>query len=182
MDGSITNIGAKIRPHTTIGPGCKVGGEISASLFFPNSNKAHEGYIGNSIIGSFSNLGALTSCSNVRNDLKSVQLYDYSTNALRDIHRKSFGIVMGDFVCTGIHTKFNTGTVIGNHCNISGSQFLPKFIPALTWGEYPNFGPYRMDRAEENAVAWIKAKNQKIPENLLGSIQEIWKEEANARN
>ena len=182
MDGSITNIGAKIRPHTTIGPGCKVGGEISASLFFPNSNKAHEGYIGNSIIGSFSNLGALTSCSNVRNDLKSVQLYDYSTNALRDIHRKSFGIVMGDFVCTGIHTKFNTGTVIGNHCNISGSQFLPKFIPALTWGEYPNFGPYRMDRAEENAVAWIKAKNQKIPENLRGSIQEIWKEEANARN
>ena len=182
LDGSITNIGAKIRPHTTIGPGCKVGGEISASLFFPYSNKAHEGYIGNSIIGSFSNLGAVTSCSNVRNDLKSVQLHDYSTNALRDTHRKSFGILMGDYVCTGIHTKFNTGTVIGNHCNISGSQFLPKFIPSLTWGEYPNFSSYRMDRAEENASAWIEAKNQKIPENLQGIIQQIWKEEANARN
>lgn len=182
LAGSITNIGAKIRPYTTIGPGCKVGGEISASLFFPYSNKAHEGYLGNSIIGSFTNLGALTCSSNVRNDLKTVLLYDYGTNTLRDTNRKSFGVVVGDYVCTGIHTKFNTGTVIGNHCNISGSQFLPKFVPSLTWGEFPTFSAYRPERAAENASAWIKAKNQKIPENLAGIIQQIWKEEANARN
>jgi hypothetical protein len=182
LAGSVSNIGAKIRPHTTIGPGCKVGGEISASLFFPHSNKAHEGYLGNSIIGSFTNLGALTCSSNVRNDLKNVLLYDYASNTLRDTQRKSFGVLIGDYVCTGIHTKFNTGTVIGNHCNISGSQFLPKFVPSLTWGEFPAFSAYRPERAAENACAWIKAKNQKIPENLAGMIQQIWKEEANARN
>jgi acetyltransferase-like isoleucine patch superfamily enzyme len=129
---SVTNLGAKIRPFTTIGPGCKVGGEISASILFPYSNKSHEGFIGNSIIGSFCNLGALTTCSNVRNDLKSIHLYNYATNQQRDTGHKSFGILLGDYVTTGIHTKFNTGTVVGNHCNISGTQFLPKFIPSLT--------------------------------------------------
>jgi hypothetical protein len=89
---------------------------------------------------------------------------------------------MGDYVSTGIHTKFNTGTVVGNHCNISGSQFLPKFIPSLTWGEFPHFVPYRKERAAENATAWIRAKKQEIPENLPSSIEQIWKEEANARN
>lgn len=182
LQDSITNLGAIIRPFTTIGPGCKVGGEISASIFFPYSNKSHEGFIGNSIIGSFCNLGALTTCSNVRNDLKSVHLYNYATNNQRDTGRKSFGILLGDYVTTGIHTKFNTGTVVGNHCNISGMQFLPKFILSLTWGEYPNFTPYRTDRAAENATAWIHAKKQEIPENLHSSIEQIWKEEANARN
>jgi UDP-N-acetylglucosamine diphosphorylase/glucosamine-1-phosphate N-acetyltransferase len=179
---SVTNLGAKIRPFTTIAPGCKVGGEISASIFFPYSNKSHEGFIGNSIIGSFCNLGALTTCSNVRNDLKPVQLYNYATNKPRNTGCKSFGILLGDYVTTGIHTKFNTGTVVGNHCNISGIQFLPKFIPSLTWGEYPHFSPYRKDQAAENASAWIHAKKQEIPENLPSNIEQIWKEEANARN
>lgn len=182
LEGSITNLGTKIRPFTTIGQGCKVGGEISGCLFFPFSNKAHEGFLGNSIIGSFCNLGALTSCSNVRNDLKHVQLFDFSTNSFRDTERRSFGILMGDYVCTGIQTKFNTGTVIGNHCNISGSQFLPKFIPSLTWGEFPTFTSYLPERAATNAGSWIRAKNQEIPENLPSIIQQIWKAEANARN
>lgn len=182
LDGAITNLGAKIRPNTTIGKSCKVGGEISASLFYPYSNKAHEGYVGNSIIGSFCNLGALTTGSNVRNDLKNVYLYDYRTEQPRDTGLKSFGVLMGDFVCTGILTKFNTGTVIGNHCNISGSTFLPKFIPSLTWGEFPNFKKYLPTKAVENAKAWILSKNQEIPENLSSKIEQIWKEEANARN
>jgi UDP-N-acetylglucosamine diphosphorylase/glucosamine-1-phosphate N-acetyltransferase len=182
LDGAITNLGAKIRPNTTIGKGCKVGGEISASLFFPYSNKAHEGYLGNSIIGSFCNLGALTTGSNVRNDLKNVYLYDYRTQQARDTGLKSFGVLMGDFVCTGILTKFNTGTVIGNHCNISGSTFLPKFIPSLTWGEFPHLKEYLPAKAIENTKAWIQTKNQEIPENLLSKLEQIWKEEANARN
>ncbi|MFM7020060.1 MAG: hypothetical protein ACKOXC_04585 [Aquirufa sp.] len=182
LDGAITNLGAKIRPHTTIGKGCKVGGEISASLFFPYSNKAHEGYIGNSVIGSFCNLGALSTGSNVRNDLKLVYLYDYRTQQPRNTGLKSFGVLMGDYVCTGILTKFNTGTVIGNHCNISGSTFLPKYIPSLTWGEFPNFTKYLPTKAAENAKAWILSKNQEIPENLTSNIEQIWKEEANARN
>jgi len=182
LDGAVTNLGTKIRPFTTIGQECKVGGEISASLLFPYTNKAHEGYLGNSILGSFCNLGALTSGSNVRNDLKTVKLYDYASQKSRDTGLRSFGLLMGDYVCTGILTKFNTGTVIGNHCNISGTTFLPKFIPSLTWGEFPQFSSYERGRAAENAQAWIQAKKQEIPENLQRIIEQIWKEEANARN
>jgi NDP-sugar pyrophosphorylase family protein len=109
LQDSVTNIGAK----------------ISASILFPYSNKSHEGFLGNSIIGSFCNLGALTTCSNVRNDLKHIHVYNYASRQPRNTGRKSFGILMGDYVCTGIHTKFNTGTLIGNHCNISGTQFHP---------------------------------------------------------
>jgi len=89
---------------------------------------------------------------------------------------------MGDFVTTGIGTRFNTGTVVGNHCNISGIQFLPKFIPSLTWGEYPKVKKYEFDKALANATKWAKAKNQELPENSAELIEQIWKEEASLRN
>jgi hypothetical protein len=89
---------------------------------------------------------------------------------------------MGDFVTTGIGTRFNTGTVVGNHCNISGIQFLPKFIPSLTWGEYPNVKKYEFDKALANAAKWAKAKNQELAENSAELIEQIWKEEATLRN
>jgi hypothetical protein len=179
---SSTNLGAKIRVNTTIGIGCKVGGEINASLFFPYTNKAHEGYVGSSIIGSFSNWGALSTCSNVRNDLAPISLYDYASGKSRKTNQTAFGVLMGDFVTTGIGTKFNTGTVIGNHCNISGISFLPKFIPSLTWGEFPNFSQYRQDKALQNAIAWAATKNQVLPKNMEAMIDQIWKEEASFRN
>lgn len=182
LDYSCTNIGAKIRPFTTVGPHCKVGGEISNSIFYPFSNKAHDGYAGSSIIGSFCNWGAMTCSSNVRNDLNFVDLFDYPTAKPRKTKTKSLGVIMGDFVTTGIGTRFNTGTLVGNHCNISGIQFLPKFIPSLTWGEYPNVKKYEFDQALANAKKWAKAKNQEIAENSAKLIEQIWKEEATLRN
>ena len=179
---SSTNLGAKIRGNTTIGIGCKVGGEINASLFFPYSNKAHEGYVGSSIIGSYSNWGALSTCSNVRNDLAPISLFDYSTGKPRKTEKTAFGVLMGDFVTTGIGTKFNTGTVIGNHCNISSSSFLPKFIPSLTWGEFPDFAPYKHEKALDTAYAWAAAKKQVLAKNIEAMIDQIWKEEASFRN
>lgn len=179
---SSTNLGAKIRGNTTIGRSCKVGGEINASLFFPYSNKAHEGYVGSSIIGSYSNWGALSTCSNVRNDLAPISLFDYASGKSRKTNKNAFGVLMGDFVTTGISTKFNTGTVIGNHCNISGSSFLPKFIPSLTWGEFPNVSPYRQEKALQTASAWAATKNQELPKNMEAMIDQIWKEEASFRN
>lgn len=137
LDHSVTNLGSKIRPYTTIAPHCKVGGEISNSIFYPFSNKGHDGYAGSSIIGSFCNWGAMTCTSNVKNDLNFVDIFDYPTAKPRRTNSKSLGLIMGDFVTTGIGTRFNTGTVVGNHCNISGIQFLPKFIPSLTWGNIP---------------------------------------------
>lgn len=182
LDYSVTNLGAKIRPFTMIGPHCKVGGEISNSIFFPYSNKGHDGYAGSSIMGSFCNWGAMTCTSNVKNDLNFVDIFDYSLAKARKTQSKSLGVIMGDFVTTGIGTKFNTGTVVGNHCNISGTQFLPKFIPSLTWGEYPHIKKYAFDKALANAKKWAEAKNQELSEKSAELIEQIWKEEASFRN
>lgn len=182
LDHSVTNLGSKIRPYTTIAPHCKVGGEISNSIFYPYSNKGHDGYAGSSIIGSFCNWGAMTCTSNVKNDLNFVDIFDYPTAKPRKTNTKSLGVIMGDFVTTGIGTRFNTGTVVGNHCNISGIQFLPKFIPSFTWGEYPNVKKYEFNKALANAAKWAKAKNQELAENSAELIEQIWKEEASLRN
>jgi UDP-N-acetylglucosamine diphosphorylase/glucosamine-1-phosphate N-acetyltransferase len=181
LDQSSTNIGAKIRPNCTIGQGCKVGGEINHSIFYPFSNKSHEGYIGSSIIGSFSNLGAMTTCSNVKNDLKQVSIYDFSQNNLRKTPEKNLGIIMGDYVTTGIGTVFNTGTWIGSHCNISSVGFPPKHIPSFTWGEFPNVKTYQLEKAFDVAQSWTKLKGQNIHQNLEQRMKEIWKENATFR-
>lgn len=180
--GATTNIGAKIRPNTTIGPGCKVGGEINHCVFFPYSNKAHEGYLGNSIVGSFSNLGALTNGSNLRNDIQPVSLYDYSLKAPRNTGIKSVGQIIGDFVTTGVGTNLNTGTVIGSHCNLSSIGFPPRYIPSFSFGEYPSLKQFDFEKAFASACAWIALKNQKIPENLHQRMEEIWKADTSFRN
>ena len=182
LQGATTNIGAKIRPNTTIGPGCKVGGEINHCIFFPYSNKAHEGYLGNSIVGSFSNLGALTNGSNLRNDIQPVSLYDYSLKAPRNTGIKSLGQIIGDFVTTGVGTNLNTGTVIGSHCNLSSIGFPPRYIPSFSFGEYPSLKQFDFEKAYASACAWIEMKNQKIPENLRQSMEEIWKADTSFRN
>ena len=182
LQGATTNIGAKIRPNSTIGPGCKVGGEINHCIFFPYSNKAHEGYLGNSIVGSYSNLGALTNGSNLRNDIQTVSLYDYALKGPRNTDLKSLGQIIGDFVTTGVGTNLNTGTVIGSHCNLSSIGFPPRYIPSFSFGEYPSLKPFDFEKAYASACAWIELKNQKIPENLRQSMVEIWKADTSFRN
>jgi UDP-N-acetylglucosamine diphosphorylase/glucosamine-1-phosphate N-acetyltransferase len=182
LKDATTNIGAKIRPNTSIGPGCKVGGEINHCIFFPFSNKAHDGYLGNSIVGSFSNLGALTNGSNLRNDIQPVSLYDYTLQAPRNTGLKSLGQIIGDFVTTGVSTTFNTGTVIGSHCNVSSIGFPPRYIPSFSFGEYPSLRAFEFEKAYAAACAWITLKNQQIPENLRQSMEEIWKADTSFRN
>jgi NDP-sugar pyrophosphorylase family protein len=182
LNGATTNIGAKIRPNTTVGPGCKVGGEINHCIFFPFSNKAHDGYLGNSIVGSFSNLGALTNGSNLRNDIQPVLLYDYTLKAPRNTGIKSLGQIIGDYVTTGVGTNLNTGTVIGSHCNVSSIGFPPRYIPSFSFGEYPALGSFDFEKAYAAACAWIALKNQQIPENLRQSMEEIWKADTSFRN
>ncbi len=182
LQGATTNIGAKIRPNTTIGPGCKVGGEINHCIFFPYSNKAHEGYLGNSIVGSFSNLGALTNGSNLRNDIQTVSLYDYALKGPRNTGLKSLGQIIGDYVTTGVGTNLNTGTVIGSHCNLSSIGFPPRYIPSFSFGEYPAIRAFDFEKAFAAACAWTVLKNQEIPENLRQSMEEIWKADTSFRN
>jgi UDP-N-acetylglucosamine diphosphorylase / glucose-1-phosphate thymidylyltransferase / UDP-N-acetylgalactosamine diphosphorylase / glucosamine-1-phosphate N-acetyltransferase / galactosamine-1-phosphate N-acetyltransferase len=173
---SITNLGAKIRPYTSIGNHCKVGGEISMSLIHDYTNKAHDGYLGNSIIGSFCNFGALSNSSNVKNDLKNVQIFDYSLKGFRQTACRSIGLICGDFITTGVGSQFNTSTVLGSHSNITCHEFPERYIPSFSWGKAPNFEKFTVEKAIATAATWSKSKNNELAEKTILRMHEIWKE------
>jgi UDP-N-acetylglucosamine diphosphorylase/glucosamine-1-phosphate N-acetyltransferase len=133
-EGAVVNIGGKMRADTTIGPYCKVGGEISNSVFWGYSNKAHDGFVGNSVIGAWCNLGADTNTSNLKNNYSTVRVWSYLHNDYVDTGLQFCGLTMGDHSKAGINTMFNTGTVVGVAANIFGGDFPPKHIPSFSWG------------------------------------------------
>lgn len=133
-ENAVVKMGSKIYGGTTIGPYCTVGSEVKNSIFWGYSNKGHDGYIGDSMIGAWCNLGAGTSNSNMKNNLKSVKLWDYSEKKYRDTQFPFCGLMMGDFSMSAIHTAFNTGTVVGVGANIINPDFSLKFIPDFSWG------------------------------------------------
>ncbi|NID09826.1 putative sugar nucleotidyl transferase [Fibrivirga algicola] len=147
-DNSTVNWGGKMRSNTTIGPFCKVGGEVGNSVLFGYSNKAHDGFLGNSVIGEWCNLGANVNNSNLKNDYTNVKLHSYATGQLEDTGRLFCGLMMGDFTKAGISTLFNTGTVVGVNVNVFGAGFQPKHIPSFSWGgAAEGFSDYRLDKA-----------------------------------
>ncbi|HLG02830.1 MAG TPA: GlmU family protein [Bacteroidia bacterium] len=148
-NGATVKMGAKIYGDTTIGPGCKVGGEIVNSIFFANSNKAHDGFLGNSVIGEWCNLGADTNCSNLKNNYGSVGVWNYAINANEDSGLQFHGLIMADHAKCGINTMFNTGTVAGVASNIFGGSFPPKFIPDFAWGGVNGFTEYQFEKVLE---------------------------------
>ena len=158
---SVLNIGAKIRPGVSIGPGSKVGGEVSMSVFQGYANKAHDGYLGCSVIGEWCNLGANTNCSNLKNDWTNVKLYNYDSQQLEDTGKQFVGLFMGDFTKVGISTMFNTGTIVGVSANVFGAGFQDKFIPSFSWGGADTkIETYRFDKAL--AVAKATMARRKI--------------------
>ena len=151
-EGSTVNWGGKMRSNTTIGPFCKVGGEVGNSIFFGYSNKAHDGFLGNSVIGEWCNLGANVNNSNLKNDYTNVKLHSYKTGQLEDTGRIFCGLMMADFTKAGISTMFNTGTVVGVSSNVFGGGFQPKHIPSFSWGGAADgFITYRLDKAVQVA-------------------------------
>ncbi|MBP7239302.1 MAG: GlmU family protein [Saprospiraceae bacterium] len=146
-EGSIIKMGAKIYGPTAIGPECRVGGELKEVVILGYSNKAHDGYLGNSIIGEWCNLGAGTTTSNLKNNYSNVKMWDYSTRSMRDTGLQLLGLVMGDHSKAGIQTMFNTGTIVGVACNIYGAGFPPKFIASYTWGGASGLITHRVDDA-----------------------------------
>lgn len=149
-ENSMVAFGAKIRPNTTLGPVCRVGGEVGNSIFHAFTNKAHDGFLGNSYIGEWCNLGANTNNSNLKNDYKSVKLYDYSTDSLQDSGEIFCGTFMGDYSKAGISTMFNTGTVVGVSVNVFGAGFQEKFIDSFSWGgKNEGYVKYRFEKALE---------------------------------
>jgi UDP-N-acetylglucosamine diphosphorylase/glucosamine-1-phosphate N-acetyltransferase len=148
---STLKMGAKIYGATTIGPHCKVGGEVNNSVFTGYSNKAHDGFLGNSVLGEWCNLGADSNNSNLKNNYASVKLYNYRAARFVDTKLQFCGLFMGDHSKCGINTMFNTGTVVGVSVNIFGSGFPRNFVPSFSWGGAAGFIDYKVDKAVETA-------------------------------
>lgn len=128
------NLGAKIYPGTTIGPYCKVGGEINNSILMGYSNKGHDGFLGNSVLGEWCNLGADTNNSNLKNNYSEIKVWDYEAKDYISTGLQFCGLMMGDYSKSAINTQFNTGTVVGMSANVFDAGFPPKFIPSFSWG------------------------------------------------
>lgn len=161
---SVINMGGKMRADTTIGPFCKIGGEVSNSVLFGNSNKAHDGFLGNSVLGEWCNLGADTNTSNLKNTYQNVKVWSYAQNDFIDIGSPNCGLIMGDHSKSGINTMFNTGTVAGVSCNIFGAGLVPKHIPSFSWGGADGFDEYPLKKALATAERVLARKNLKLSE------------------
>lgn len=157
-DNAVVKMGSRIYGGTTIGPGCTVGGEVKNSVFFGNSNKAHDGYIGDSVIGEWCNMGAGTSNSNIKNNASQVLVY--SPNGPVDVGLKC-GVIMGDYSKTAINTSINTGTVIGVCCNVFGQGLTPKYISSFSWGN-DSIQKYSLEKALTDIENWKKLKGQSL--------------------
>ena len=150
-ENAVVNMGGKMKGDTTIGPFSKVGGEVSNSVIFGYSNKGHDGFIGNTVIGEWCNLGADTNTSNLKNDYGNVKLWNYAENKMMDTGLQFCGLIMGDHSKSGINTMFNTGTLVGINSNIYGGDFPVNFIPSFSWGGSAGFTTYRPQKAYEVA-------------------------------
>lgn len=177
-EGAVLKMGSKIYGATTIGPYCTVGGEIKNSVMTGYSNKAHEGYLGDSVIGEWCNLGAGTSNSNVKNTGGEVKPWNYYENNFIAAGNKC-GVTMGDYSRTSINTAINTGTVIGVCCNVFGEGLTPKIINDFSWGATGQ-NRYEFEKALKDISNWKKMKNKTISEpetKVLKHIFENYKNE-----
>lgn len=146
---SVVKVGSKIYAGTTIGPVCKVGGEIANVLFHSYSNKAHDGFAGNSVFGQWCNLGADTNTSNLKNNYSDVRIRSWATDNDMDTGQQFLGTIMGDHSKTGINTMLNTGTLCGVCCNLFSEGYQPKFVPSFSWVSTGKIVPYKFDKAVE---------------------------------
>jgi len=172
---SVLKLGAKIYGATTLGPYCKVGGEVNNSVLFGYSNKGHDGFLGNSVLGEWCNLGADTNNSNLKNNYAEVRLWSYDTGRFAKTGLQFCGLIMGDHSKCGINTMFNTGTVVGVSANIFGSGFPRNFVPSFSWGGASGFTEYKMNKVNEVAKVVMKRRNvdyDEIEERILNAVFE----------
>lgn len=179
---AVIKMGAKIYGATTIGPGCKVGGEISNVVFFANSNKGHDGYLGNAVVGEWCNLGADTNCSNLKNNYDYIKIWDEHKNKSVQTGLQFCGLLMGDHSKCGINTMFNTGTVVGVSANIYGGSFPEKFIPSFTWGGSEGMVTYDFTRAMDTARRMMIRRNKQLQENELNMLRHVFESTAYQRS
>jgi UDP-N-acetylglucosamine diphosphorylase/glucosamine-1-phosphate N-acetyltransferase len=170
---AVIKMGTRIYGATTIGPSCTIGGEVKNAVVFGYSNKAHEGYLGDSVIGEWCNLGANTNSSNIKNNAGIVRIWNQALQAYIPAGKKC-GVLMGDFSRCGIGTMLNTGTVVGISCNIFGGDFPPKHIPSFSWGGADRWMRYDLSKALQNADAWMQLKQQALPETYKQMLTHLY--------
>ena len=171
---SQVKMGAKIYSGTTVGPHCTVGGEIKNAVIWGYSSKGHEGYLGNSVLGEWCNIGADSNNSNLKNTYAEVKLWDYTTQKLRDTGLQFCGLIMADHSKCGINTMFNTGTVVGVSSNVFGAGYPPKFVPDFSWGGIGDKEIYAINKALETAARVSERKNRIFDETEAGILKHIF--------
>ena len=175
-EGGVVKLGAKIYGPTTVGPYSKVGGEVNNSVIFAYSNKGHDGFLGNSVLGEWCNLGADTNTSNLKNNYEEVRLWDYETESFAKTGLQFCGLMMGDHSKCGINTMFNTGTVVGVSANIFGSGFPRNFVPSFSWGGSNGFTTYLTKKAFEVAEKVMGRRNIEFTEQDKAILEHVFEE------
>lgn len=173
-EGATVKMAAKIYGPTTIGPYCKVGGEVNNSVLFGYSNKGHDGFLGNSVLGEWCNLGADTNNSNLKNNYAEVRLWDYNSESFAKTGLQFCGLMMGDHSKCGINTMFNTGTVVGVSANIFGSGFPRNFVPSFSWGGSSGFTTYLTKKAFEVAEVVMARRNVEFTDQDKAILEHIF--------
>ena len=159
---SVLKMGSKIYGAVSIGPGSKMGGEIKSVVVWGNSNKAHEGFLGDSVVGEWCNFGADSNTSNLKNNYDNVKLWDYTSQSMVKTDLQFLGLIMGDHSKCGINTMFNTGTVVGVSCNIFGSGYPPNFVPSFSWGGSEGLTNYDFYKACETINRVYERRNKTL--------------------
>jgi len=179
LENATLKMGAKIYGGTTIGPQSKVGGEVKNVIIMANSNKGHDGYLGDSIIAEWCNLGADTNNSNLKNNYSRVKMWNYPAKDFINTGMQFCGLVMGDHSKAGIATMFNTGTVVGVSSNIYGGDFQPKLFPSFKWGNKQEMQDYRFDKALELAQIVMQRRGvefDNVEKRLFENIYKLAKQ------
>ena len=181
-NNSVLKMGSKIYGPTTLGPFCKVGGEVNNSVFFGYSSKAHDGFLGNSVIGEWCNLGADTNNSNLKNNYEEVKVWNYKTEKFKNTGLQFCGLIMADHSKCGINTMFNTGTVVGVSSNIFGSGFPRNFIPSFSWGGNSGFTTYKTNKVFEVAEIVMQRRNIEFTDDDKSILEKVFELTSKYRN
>lgn len=170
-EASTLKMGAKVYGATTLGPYCKVGGEVNNVIFQAYSNKGHDGFLGNSLIGEWCNIGADTNSSNLKNNYGKVKAYSYVSGNIEQTDILFMGLVMGDHSKCGINTMFNTASVVGVSSNVFGAEFPDKFIPSFRWGTHGD--EYNFEKAIESANNMMERRGKQLSDDEIAILDHI---------
>lgn len=180
-DGAQVKLATKVYGATTVGPECRIGGEVNNSVLFGYSNKGHDGFLGNSVLGEWCNIGADSNNSNLKNNYEPVKLWSYESKGFEPTGLQFCGLMMGDHSKCGINTMFNTGTVVGVSANIFGSGFPRNFVPSFSWGGASGFTTYLTKKAFETARIVMSRRHVEFTDEDAKILQHVFEATAEFR-